>query len=60
MTKTFALKGNIIYSKNQNELNLFENSYLICQDGKSMGVFEKLDEKYKSRSCWFTYPRPTI
>ncbi|MDU7163287.1 MAG: amidohydrolase family protein [Anaerococcus vaginalis] len=47
MTKTFALKGNIIYSKNQNELNLFENSYLICQDGKSMGVFEKLDEKYK-------------
>lgn len=47
MTKTFALKGNIIYSKNQNELNLFENSYLICQDGKSMGVFKKLDEKYK-------------
>lgn len=48
MTKTFALKGNIIYSKNQNKLNLFENSYLICQDGKSMGVFEKLDEKYKN------------
>lgn len=48
MTKTFVLKGNIIYSKNQNELNLFENSYLICQDGKSMGVFEKLDEKYKN------------
>lgn len=47
MTKTYALKGNIIYSKNQNELNFFENSYLICQDGKSMGVFEKLDEKYK-------------
>ena len=47
MTRTFALKGNIIYSKNQNELNFFENSYLICQDGKSMGVFEKLDEKYK-------------
>lgn len=47
MTKTFALKGNIIYSKNQNEINCFENSYLICQDGKSMGVFEKLDEKYK-------------
>lgn len=48
MTKTYALKGNIIYSKNQNELNFFENSYLICQDGKSMGVFEKLDEKYKN------------
>lgn len=47
MTKTYALKGNIIYSKNQNELNFYENSYLICQDGKSMGVFEKLDEKYK-------------
>lgn len=47
MTKTYALKGNIIYSKNQNEINCFENSYLICQDGKSMGVFEKLDEKYK-------------
>lgn len=47
MIKTYALKGNIIYSKNQNEINCFENSYLICQDGKSMGVFEKLDEKYK-------------
>lgn len=47
MTRTYALKGNIIYSKNQNEINCFENSYLICQDGKSMGVFEKLDEKYK-------------
>lgn len=47
MTKTYALKGNIIYSKNQNEINCFENSYLICQDGKSMGVFEKLDEKHK-------------
>lgn len=47
MTITFALKGNIIYSKNQNELNFFENSYLICQDGVSMGVFEKLEEKYK-------------
>lgn len=47
MTRTYALKGNIIYSKNQNEINCFENSYLICQDGKSMGVFKKLDEKYK-------------
>ncbi|MFR7764437.1 MAG: amidohydrolase family protein [Anaerococcus obesiensis] len=47
MTRTFALKGNIIYSKNQNEINFCENSYLICQDGISMGVFEKLDEKYK-------------
>lgn len=47
MTRTFALKGNIIYSKNQNELNFCENSYLICKDGLSMGVFEKLDEKYK-------------
>lgn len=47
MTKAYALKGNIIYSKNQNEINCFENSYLICQDGKSMGVFKKLDEKYK-------------
>ena len=47
MTKTYALKGNIIYSKNKNEINCFENSYLICQDGKSMGVFKKLDEKYK-------------
>lgn len=47
MTRTFALKGNIIYSKNQNEINFCKNSFLICQDGISMGVFEKLDEKYK-------------
>lgn len=40
----FALKGNIIYSKNKSELEIRENQYLVCNDGISEGVYEELPE----------------
>lgn len=43
----FALKGDILYSKSLNKVSQNENSYLICVDGKSKGVYKKLPEKYK-------------
>ena len=45
--KDFALKGDILYSKNLNKVSQHENSYLVCVNGKSEGVFKKLPAKYK-------------
>lgn len=45
--KDFALKGDILYSKSLNKVSQHENSYLICINGKSEGVYKKLPAKYK-------------
>ncbi len=42
----FVLKGNICYSKSKDELACV-NGYLVCSDGLSKGVFEKLPLEYK-------------
>lgn len=44
---TFALKGNVIYSKTKDTVFTCENGYALCVDGKSAGVFETLPERYK-------------
>lgn len=43
----FALKGTLCYSKNMHELVFMENSYVICENGISAGVFSRLPKKYK-------------
>ena len=43
---TFALKGDIIYSKSSTELNECKDSYVICENQKSLGVFKELPEQY--------------
>ncbi len=42
----FVLHGNIIYSKNPDELNIIENGYAVCQDGISAGVYTVLPDEY--------------
>ena len=49
-TKNFALKGNIIYSKNKSEI-VSNPGYVICENGECMGFFEKLPEKYLALEC---------
>ena len=46
--KDFVLKGNICYSHTARELLSFENGYVVCVDGKSCGVFDKLPQKYEA------------
>ena len=48
MNKSFVLKGHICYSQDKSTLKVFENSYLVCVDGKSKGVFESLPDEYKN------------
>lgn len=45
--KNYVLKGNICYSKNKKELYVTEHGCLVCEDGRSAGVYEVLPEKYK-------------
>lgn len=48
MEKAFVLKGNICYSSERTNLITMENGYLVCEDGKSAGVFGELPKKYRN------------
>lgn len=48
MKKSFIIKGDICYSKNSNELITVKDSYLICKDGISMGIFKQIPEEYNN------------
>ncbi len=47
MNELYALKGNIIYSKNQIELITIPNGYVVCKDGHSLGAFAKLPKQWE-------------
>lgn len=38
----FVLKGNIVYSKNAEEMEICEHGYLVCEDGLVKGVYQTL------------------
>jgi len=44
---SFALRGDICYSKSINSLRCIEDGYLVCEDGLSRGVFASLPERYE-------------
>lgn len=44
----FALKGDIVYSKNLKELVEYKESYVIFENQKSLGVYKELPEQYKN------------
>lgn len=42
----FILKGNIVYSKNKDELRILKDHYLISESGLVKGVFEEVPPEY--------------
>lgn len=46
MSLKYVLKGNICYSKDEKSLRTLENGYLVCENGRSLGAFRDLPEKY--------------
>lgn len=44
----FVIKGDIAYSETKDKIRTVKDGYIVCEDGKSAGVFEKLPEKYSS------------
>lgn len=43
---SFIIHGDICYSADQNTLITRENSYLVCENGLSAGVFDAIPEQY--------------
>ena len=43
----FIMKGDICYSETSDTLRLYEDAYLICENGRSMSVFTQIPEKYQ-------------
>lgn len=48
----FAIRGNICYSQDQKKIQIMEKGYVICEDGKSAGIFEELPEQWKGILCY--------
>lgn len=46
MAEKFVLKGNICYSHNVRRLECMEQGYLVCEDGRSAGVYKELPQIY--------------
>ena len=38
----FILKGNIVYSRSEKELAIYEHGYLVCRNGKVDGIYQTL------------------
>jgi guanine deaminase len=45
--KGFALKGCICYSKSMQELVTVKDGYVICEDGKSLGLYKSIPSAYE-------------
>lgn len=43
----FALKGILVYTPTFDSIEYHENEYVICKDGKSLGVFPNLPKEYQ-------------
>ena len=44
---TFALKGNLIYTKEIGTMEIARQHYLVCEDGKVEGIYAALPEKFR-------------
>ena len=40
-------RGNIVYSKDRNELAAHSDSYIAVEDGRVEGIYERLPEKFE-------------
>ncbi len=45
---SFVLKGHICHSFDRNQIQVFENHYLVCIDDLCAGVFSQLPEQYRA------------
>lgn len=50
MENTFALRGDICHSDGPKRIDARANSYLICENGVSAGIFDTLPERYRGIS----------
>ena len=44
--ETFALKGNLLYTREPSRLECFPDHYLVCENGCVAGIFPCLPDRY--------------
>ncbi|GAA0238686.1 amidohydrolase family protein [Metaclostridioides mangenotii] len=42
------LKGNIVFTETPKEFKVFENNYIVIEDGKTKGIFDELPSEYSN------------
>jgi guanine deaminase len=50
-SQTFALKGTILWSESPQKLSVHPDSFLICENGVTAGVYPELPDQYKGIPC---------
>ena len=48
MKQTFALRGNLVYTKKIGTMEILEQQYLVCEDGRVQGIYPELPEEFCS------------
>ena len=48
MDNSFVIKGNVCQTINPKALDLYENAFVVCVNGKSKGVFNALPKEFQS------------
>ena len=48
MNNSFVIKGNVCQTINPKALDLYENAFVVCVNGKSKGVFNALPKEFQS------------
>lgn len=52
MTKSFVVKGNILYCKEIGKMETVENGYIVCVDGISRGVYTAIPQEYANLTLY--------
>lgn len=42
-----VLKGDIVFTPTKDKFETYENSYIVAEDGRVVGIYKKLNNKYK-------------
>ncbi|NLV77336.1 MAG: guanine deaminase, partial [Tissierellia bacterium] len=42
-----VLKGDIVFTPTKDKFETYENSYIVAEDGRVVGIYKKLKDKYK-------------
>ena len=44
---TFAIRGTVCFSTDSQNLTCLENAFIVCQDGRTVGVFPELPAQFE-------------
>lgn len=55
MGKKFAIRGNLVFTKERSRFTIMENAYLVCEDTKVAGAFRELPDQHRKTPVFDTH-----